>query len=560
LRKCGEAFRLAVVPEDRWGNPTNLADGRLHLRCSEAVEGLPAVLEFAKGRFTEEINGLAMHQVSDGAYVELRDDSGELLAVSNPIRVAEETPIRRHWADLHGQSEETIGTNTARDYFSFARDRSFVDACCHQGNDFQITQTFWQRLQELTREFDVPGEFVAFPGYEWSGNTGMGGDHNVIFLREGEQIHRSSHALVYDRSDEDTDCHTFQELVDRLEGRDVFLFGHVGGRYADLSKADYGSFQPAVEVHSAWGTFEWLLHDAFELGMKPGVTANSDGHKGRPGASYPGASMFGSYGGLTCYLCEDLSRASLFEALRARRHYATTGARILVDLFCAGANGEVCMGADLRTARDEVQLTASVVGTAPIARVDVFNGRDHVETIRSFAPTEADDVLCVLWEGAEYRGRGRETVWDGRVELQGSGFTEVRPINFWNPERPLLREGPSAVSWRSITTGGIAGFLASLEHAAAGTLSITTPLVQSSLPVESITAADTIFEAGGLGRRLRVFRLPTQPPGKRLSFTRQIALRNGATNPLYIRTTQYDGHMAWTSPVYVETTQGTHDN
>ena len=78
-------------------------------------------------------------------------------------------------------------------------------------------------------------------------------------------------------------------------------------------------------MHSSWGTFEWLLHDALRLGHRVGVVANSDGHKGRPGASYPGAGKFGAIGGLTCYLMEQLDRATLLDCLRKRRHYCTTG-------------------------------------------------------------------------------------------------------------------------------------------------------------------------------------------------------------------------------------------
>ncbi len=37
------------------------------------------------------------------------------------------------WGDLHGQSEEKVGTGTAKQYFAFARDRAFLDACAHQG-------------------------------------------------------------------------------------------------------------------------------------------------------------------------------------------------------------------------------------------------------------------------------------------------------------------------------------------------------------------------------------------------------------------------------------------
>ena len=97
-----------------------------------------------------------------------------------------------YWCDLHGQSEETIGTNSARELIEFARDRAFLDGMSHQGNDFQITTPFWEELNRLTREYNEDGRFVIYPGYEWSGNTGLGGDRNVMFMREGGQIHRSS--------------------------------------------------------------------------------------------------------------------------------------------------------------------------------------------------------------------------------------------------------------------------------------------------------------------------------------------------------------------------------
>ena len=81
-------------------------------------------------------------------------------------------------------------------YFRYARDKAFVDIVGHQGNDFQITDAFWAKLNALTAQFDQPGKFVCLPGYEWSGNTGMGGDRNVFFRREGRPIRRSSHILV----------------------------------------------------------------------------------------------------------------------------------------------------------------------------------------------------------------------------------------------------------------------------------------------------------------------------------------------------------------------------
>ena len=126
----------------------------------------------------------------------MTDEERKVLAISNPLRAIENPTLLHFWGDLHGQSDETLGTNTARDYFAFGRDRAFLDICAHQGNDFQMTISFWEELNALTAEFDEPGKFVAIPGYEWSANTAVGGDRNVFYQSEGRPIYRSSHAQI----------------------------------------------------------------------------------------------------------------------------------------------------------------------------------------------------------------------------------------------------------------------------------------------------------------------------------------------------------------------------
>ncbi|HZK80719.1 MAG TPA: DUF3604 domain-containing protein, partial [Humisphaera sp.] len=264
------------------------------------------------------------------------DKNGNELCRSNPLRVAAANAELVHfWGDTHGQSNETLGTNSAREYFEFGRDKAFLDVMGHQGNDFQITGEFWNELNRLSAEFDRPGHFVCIPGYEWSANTAVGGDRNVHYRHEGETIHRSSHAQIADPSnmrDEGADAHTAHELFEKLKGKNCVVAAHVGGRYADILYAHDPKLETAVEVHSAWGTFEWILRDAFEQGFHVGIVANSDGHKGRPGACYPGASFFGSQGGLTCFLTPCLDRDAIFEAMRRRRHYATTGNRMILNV------------------------------------------------------------------------------------------------------------------------------------------------------------------------------------------------------------------------------------
>jgi hypothetical protein len=305
----GEPFRLAVVAEDLWGNPTTV-DRALRLTSSRPIQSLPEVLAPGSREGPLVVNGLTISSPGD---VQLRigSETGEHLASANPMRVVATAPaLRRYWGDLHAQSGETVGTNPAESYLRYARDKAFVDIAGHQGNDFQITDDFWQELNRLTAAFDDPGRFVCVPGYEWSGNTGMGGDRNIFYRHEGRPIHRSSRILV-DQGNASNDCYTAKDLFDALAGEEAVVIAHVGGRYADIRFAHDGRLERTVEVHSTWGTFEWLLHDAFAQGYRVGVVCHSDDHKGRPGATRPGASTFGAIGGLTCYLMPELTRDAL---------------------------------------------------------------------------------------------------------------------------------------------------------------------------------------------------------------------------------------------------------
>ncbi len=580
LRRVGETFALKLKGEDRWGNPSDRCDVTLRLRPSAPVTGLPELVTLTPGQRAFAVEGLSLAEPGD-LRIDLLDTTGAVLAESNPLRVVAERPYRHFWGDLHGQSEETIGTNSAGAYFRFARDLAFVDACAHQGNDFQITGDFWAELNRITAELDEPGRFVTLPGYEWSGNTALGGDRNVYFPVEGRTIRRSSHALLDDQGDLDTDCTTAADLFAafaRNEEWDMVGFAHCGGRYADIKLAHDGRFERSVEVHSAWGTFEWLVHDAFDMGYRVGIVGNSDGHKGRPGASYAGAGEFGAIGGLTCYLMPELTRDALLDCLRKRRHYATSGGpagRMVIDVEArfdrdatiyhddpaldwpggrpAGAKGRAALMGDIvHLPAGEVELSVDILAAAPIERVDLFNGRELIETMRPYGDTDLGARIRVLWEGAEYRGRAREVIWDGSATFAGDAIVEATPINFFNRDKTLDRVGENGLAWRSLTTGNYAGFDVRLADGRSGRLVLDTPLVKAELPLAAIGLADRLLEANGiLPRFIRVFRLPGHDTVRTLRFSRQIALRDKGDNPLWLRLTQEDGTRAWTSPVYV---------
>ena len=569
LRVNGEPFRLGFKGEDKWGNPSHFVDGTFKLKASMAVDGLPATVSMKPGEYAKSIEGLRCATAGD-LLIEVHDGTGKRVCTSNPLRIVEQATLLPYWADLHGQSEETIGTNSARELIEFARDRAFLDAMSHQGNDFQITTPFWNELNNLSKEFNADGHFIMFPGYEWSGNTGLGGDRNVMFLNEGRQIHRSHHALIDDLSDVKTDANSADDLFKMLKGEDVIVFAHIGGRYADIKMAHDARIERSVEVHSDWGTFEWLVHDAFEQGYRVGILANSDGHKGRHGASHPGASLFGAYGGLSCVLATGLSRQELADALRKRHHYATTGCRMVLDTratFAADAElyaddpnlgattskkvKSAMMGDIVRSGEREVTFNIDVHASAPIERIEIRNRLDTLETFRPFAQKSLGRRIRVIWEGSEYRGRGRQTVWDGGCTLTGNSFEKVRPINFWNLDKKLEQLAPGQLKWGGLTTGGFAGVDAWLADPQAGTLKIDTALVKTEIRIADIGIEDQVYANGGIKRQLRVFRLPDENTHTRAQLERRIKLKDQGDNALYVCVTQEDGHLIWSSPIYI---------
>ena len=568
LRRPKERFQFGLKAEDKWGNPTPLATGRLRLEKSLPVDGLPDEIDYPLGEKAVTFENLS---VSEEGTLRIRVlDGNTCVAEAGPLLIRDGA-LSGYWGDLHGQSGESIGVTTSEQYFDFARNKSFLDVSSHQANDFQVNNAFWSYLNGLTKTHHEDGRFVVFPGYEWSGNTAVGGDRNVFFREEGRQIHRSSHALIADRSDLHTDAPSAAKLFESLSDEDCVVFAHVGGRYADITQAHDPKLETAMEIHSAWGTFEWLLTDGFPLGHRSGVVCNSDGHKGRPGSSYPGAAKFGAYGGLTCFLTDDLSRDGIFEALRRRHHYGTTGCRMHLEvnakfaqkatLFERDPNAypdavrhsvnDAMMGDIVQSDATEVELHVNVAAHAPIERIEIRNASEVVELFRPYSAADLGNRIRVIWNGAEYRGRGRQSSWTGRARFNNCTVERIAKINAWNHERLLEQSGRNTVEWDAITTGNFGGFDAWVEPGDDASLDVACNHGAIKAPLADIGIDDLVLDAGGLERRLRVFRLPEHNPHREVTHKIRVPLRENGDNPLWVCVTTEDGFQAWSSPIFV---------
>jgi hypothetical protein len=200
---------------------------------------------------------------------------------------------------------------------------------------------------------------------------------------------------------------------------------------------------------------------------------------------------------------------------------------------------------------EQVSFSFDLSAQSGIERIEIKDGLDLLKRIRP--QPEARKIgqrLRIQCEGAEYRGRGRLVNWDVKVSSDESRIRKAAPINFWNPDSTLLQDGFS-VSWTYVTTGGFHAVDIWLEEASSGVLTILVNGTEIKVDLETLDTEDFIHDFGGLKKALRIFRMPETALSSIYSDSMSVPLVGGEERCLYLRATFEDGHVAWTSPIYL---------
>ena len=366
LAGCGERLRLRPFAEDVHRNRI------VPLKAAGSVT-LSAVGEpEAEGPAREPLTPTVEVEVKEpGAFqAVVRAEGVSEPGRSNPILLTEEPPqYRLYWGDIHGHSIHSDGLGSIRDYYGFGRDQALVDFCSVADHAGHMAPSEWEEAQVAAEEAYEPGRYVTFCGYELNDAAG---EKCIYFRRRGHPLYRYPE-----------DAETLFELA---RGGEALFIPHQHGRGPWPYPKDVVRL---TEIYSIWGAFEYpgnprpcigggdyrgrTVLDMLRDGYRPGFSGGSDCHAGHPGHTDWLRACRAYWCGLTAVYAEELSREALWEALLARRCYATTGARIIVTL----RSGPAWMGAEvpLRPGQPRT-FEVVVVGTEPLQRVALIkNGR-----------------------------------------------------------------------------------------------------------------------------------------------------------------------------------------
>ena len=482
--------------------------------------------------------------------------------------------IHNHNACGYGVGSMQRSIDIARthlDFFAFTGHSSWHDMVPMEGgrenhwiNGFARLDEQWPGVQGLIADANVDGDFAAFLGFEW--HSSHFGDQCVVFPDDFQPIARPDtvgdlrafcleknalmipHHLAYPRGHRGVNWEVFDETCTPV----VEIFSEHGN-----SEDDRGAF-PFISHSMGGRETSQTVRGALARGLRFGFVASSDSHNGFPGA----------YGeGLMAAWCRDLDRASILDAVRARRTVALTGDRIGVDFKVDGA----WMGETVRAGK-RVEVAYDVDGRDEMDAVEIIHDghvahRGFPETRITEADAFARPVqLRFEWGWGPWGDLALERVCDwafsiavegGRLErifpcLQSGPFDEDRRHRFtpagenrvdavsYTSRRGAYRQNPNQSAVLEI---------AGDAHTAV-TVTLTRPVEQTVRTTLGALFAGSVHQfTGPFPKEGTQWHRLVPRAASRVWGTCRLDVDGPGS--VYLRARQRNGHTAWASPVFV---------
>ena len=373
----GQACDVVVTALDTNLNPSWPDGMRLALRVVEGEADLSSS-EVTRKAGDWSVRVRLTPRAAGVIRVRAQSEDGTLFAVSNPSRAAAEQPKEMLvWGELHGHSQFSWdATGPTEDAFRYAREVSGLQFYGNADHGESFSAEDWERLTRHNAEHLDEGRFVTIVGYENSQKFPFG--HHNVFYRGAAGALRHANDLLLDAF-----------LKEATEGEAIAIPHHmVALGNPSRPNTDWALHDPrfhrVAEIYSGHGQSELSIEDSplasdvvdFTLtgpaaspsslregwlrGHKLGVIASSDNHIARPGRD--------GFGVAAIWAAE-LTREAIFDALRRRRTFGSTGCRVILDFTLNG----VPMGGEARLREGEpVRLAGEIVAAAPLRFVEIL--------------------------------------------------------------------------------------------------------------------------------------------------------------------------------------------
>ena len=316
--------------------------------------------------------------------------------------------LKLFYGNLHEHTDvsvcQRIYDQSIDESYQHMRDITHLDFACVTDHGFNINPYYWSYIAKLARANDDPDHFLTFLGEEWTSTFekysekhpfGYYGHRNLVFADP-------YFPKWFNAQNGQTPAELWEEL--RRLNADFVQIPHqladTGNVPVDWDFADEDA-QPVAEIFQVRGSYEYkrapreavrsipargnFIQDAWARGIVIGVIASPD-----HGGGY----------GKACVYATELTRPAILDAIRARRCFGTTAAKIFLDVR---ANGHLMGEKVAAGAGKSVKVEIQVRCPADIDRVEVCRNNRFIYTNRPEGrEAQLSFVDCEPIEGRSY--------------------------------------------------------------------------------------------------------------------------------------------------------------
>lgn len=394
-------FDVIVRFEDAFGNLTNNApEGTLiELSYEHLRENLSWKL------FVPETGFLSLPNLyfnESGIYkIQLFNPKTKELFFSSPIFCTEEAEKGIYWGLLHGESERFDSYDNIESCLRHFRDEKafqFFASSPFESNE-ETSSEDWKKIQHQVSDFNEDERFTTILGFQWYDIEEKTGLRQFLYFKENKPLLRKKD-LKSNTLNKIYKSHTPKEFIS------IPSFTMAKGMGYNFEEFE-PEFEHVVEIYNAWGCSECTKKEGnlfpIESDNKKGIfedpagsiraALNQNKRFGFVAGGLDDRGLFVDFyeseqvqynPGLTAIIAIEQTRDALMLALQNRSCYATTGERIILGFFLAGAQ----MGSQLSTLTKpglayNRHFSGYIAGTAPLKEVILFRNGEPLHTFSS---------------------------------------------------------------------------------------------------------------------------------------------------------------------------------
>jgi hypothetical protein len=355
----------------------------------------------------ESDNGRAWVNIKDTNkhlhYIRVLSKDSMICGTSNPSikKTGRFQGYNVYFGDTHAKTSMSDGLGTPDDYYNHAKNTAGSDFAAIADHDSRehsridgpifydrMRQEAFDQIQNAGDRWNKPGEFATIIASEEM--FGDGGHRNIYYRGSGQKLFPPG---------------TIPDLWNFLDkqGKECIVIPHHMMIWKSHMRDHNPKYEKVFEIYSMHCSDEYKgtplcnkeqsgisAQEMLAAGMRLGFIASSDNHHGQPDMSSR-PSRFSNLvypNGIAAVFSKKLTREGIYDSLKARQCYGTTGERIIIWFEI---NGEM-MGSEIRLKANKTprKIRMYAAGTDLIDKIELIRNNKTVYEVRNPLSFEYD--------------------------------------------------------------------------------------------------------------------------------------------------------------------------